>query len=99
MFNNIKTNAIAKGITVDFGINTEEEFIKNFGLVFGTWKPIKDEFDTSMVANSKLMQLNFLDNLLKMEKSQINSYMTDLLLIAEKKGSRQFPFGPFGKLY
>ena len=51
-----------------------------------------------MVANSKLMQLNFLDNLLAMKPDQIIRYMTDLLLIAEKKGSR-YEFGPFGKLY
>ena len=41
---------------------------------------------------------NFLDNLLTMEPDKINRYMTDMLLIAEKKGSKH-QFGPFGKLY
>ena len=99
MFTSVKTSAAVRGITIDFGgITTKEHFKNNFGLVFGTHKKIKDTSDTSMVANSKLMQLNFLDNLLTMEPDQINNYMTDLLLIAEKKGSKH-QFGPFGKLY
>ena len=32
-------------------------------------------------------------------KKMVDKYMTELLFIAEKKGSTVFDFGPFGKLY
>ena len=49
------------------------------------------------VANSKLMQLTFLDKLLKIKpKKKYTEFWTDMVFLSIKKGDR---FGPFGKLY
>lgn len=48
------------------------------------------------VATSKLMQLTFLYELLKLPKKEPDKLMTSFSFLAQKKGST---FGPFGKLY
>ena len=50
------------------------------------------------VANSKLMQLTFIDKVLqiKSNKKKYNEFWTDMVFLSIKKGDR---FGPFGKLY
>lgn len=48
------------------------------------------------VATSKLMQLHFLSELLKLPQKQPDKIMTSFAFLAQKKGST---FGPFGKLY
>ena len=72
---------------VDTGI-IEKDFIKNLTAVFGTRE--------KHIASSKLMQLKFLSELLKLTKDAQNELMTDIAFIAQKKGKA---FGPFGKLY
>ena len=64
-----------------------------------------DDFLTNMqqtyankpeVANSKCMQMKFLEVVLDMNDEKRDEFMTDMVFIAAKKGKR---FGPFGKLY
>ena len=68
-------------------IRTEEEFINNFKEAFSV---------ESDVANSKLMQLQFLDMLYSKKKDEYNELLTNMVFLAMKKGKY---FGPFGKLY
>jgi len=53
----------------------------------------KDNYGT---ANSKLMQVEFLYQLVKLPKKDMEGFITDLFFLAEKRGQG---FGPFGKLY
>jgi len=85
MFMNIKNKVTA------INVDTKEEFIKNMRKVF--------KGKTSHIANVKLMQIYFIDQLLKLKKKEQNEYLTDLLFLAQKKGNKVFDFGPFGKLY
>lgn len=81
MFNFVSTKA-------DTDINTSDEFVTN----------IENKFLTEpYVANSKLMQLAFLNALYKIspKKDQLEVW-TDMVFLAIKKGNK---FGPFGKLY
>ena len=81
MFNFVSTKA-------DTDINTSDEFVAN----------IENKFLTEpYVANSKLMQLAFLNALYKIspKKDQLEVW-TDMVFLAIKKGNK---FGPFGKLY
>ena len=48
------------------------------------------------VALSKCMQMKFLAVVADMKPEKQKEFMTDMVFIAAKKGSR---FGPFGKLY
>ena len=67
----------------------DDEFAKVIGLIFSGEKP--------WVAQSKLMQLTFLDHALKISpKKKYTEFWTDMLFLSIKKGDR---FGPFGKLY
>ena len=66
----------------------EKKAINNIAIVFGT--------ENSYVANSKLMQIKFLDVLYSLDEKERNQFMTDMTFLAQKKGER---FGPFGKLY
>ena len=68
-------------------IRTEEEFINNFKEAFSV---------ESDVANSKLMQLQFLDMLYSKKKDEYNELLTNMVFLAMKKGKY---FGPLGKLY
>ena len=74
------------------GVRTEEEFANNMGMIFSGE-------DNAHIANSKLMQMQYIDQLLKMKVIERDEYLTDLLFIAQKKGRKVFDFGPFGKLY
>jgi hypothetical protein len=47
-------------------------------------------------ANSKLIQMKFLDELVALPKKKLEGFITDLFFLAEKRGKG---FGPFGKLY
>lgn len=81
MFNFVSTKA-------DTDINTSDEFVAN----------MENKFLTEpYVANSKLMQLSFLNALYKInpKKDQLEVW-TDMVFLAIKKGNK---FGPFGKLY
>lgn len=66
----------------------EKKAINNIAIVFGT--------ENAYVANSKLMQIKFLDVLYSLDEKERNQFMTDMTFLAQKKGER---FGPFGKLY
>ena len=87
MFNRVSKNFMVK----DIGAKNEEEFCNNMYAVFEGREP--------WIANAKLMQLYFVDKLLKLKEGDQNEYLTDLLFIAQKKGNKVFDFGPFGKLY
>ena len=53
----------------------------------------------SKVANSKLMQLTYLDSVIKIKNTDQKAYeelWTDMVFLSIKKGDK---FGPFGKLY
>ena len=65
-----------------------DDAVNNIAVVLGS--------PNAHVANSKLMQLTFLDVLMSMPKKKRNQFMTDMSFLAQKKGDR---FGPFGKLY
>ena len=52
--------------------------------------------DKMGIATSKLMQLTFLHELMKLSKKKRDALLTDMLFLAMKKGPK---FGPFGKLY
>jgi len=68
-------------------VKTEEEFRENMKTVF-TLEPD--------VANSKLMQLEFLDLIFSLTKKDREKLLTDMVFLAMKKGEM---FGPFAKLY
>jgi hypothetical protein len=52
--------------------------------------------DNYGTANSKLMQIKFLYELVILPKKKMEGFITDLFFLAEKRGKG---FGPFGKLY
>ena len=84
---------VARFKTVSTKIKTdcrdEKEFVSNMEKVFLNGK--KD------IANSKLIQLDLLNEILKIkDKNKLNNLLTDLGFLAQKKGSL---FGPFAKLY
>lgn len=81
MFNRIKGK-------VETGIKTDKEFCDNIKATF---------FERPYVANSKLIQLAFLDSIFKISSKEKQSEVwTDIVFLAIKKGNK---FGPFGKLY
>jgi len=74
---------------VDIGKVTPEEAIVNIRETFSrTSQP--------QTANSKLMQITWLYNVLSMSTKNRNKFLTDLIFLAEKAGRR---YGPYGKLY
>ena len=74
---------------VDIGNVTPEEAIVNIRETFSrTSQP--------QTANSKLMQITWLYNVLSMSTKNRNKFLTDLIFLAEKAGRR---YGPYGKLY
>jgi hypothetical protein len=81
MWANIKSNGVVTNI------NNVERFRENMKIVFAI------EPD---VANSKLMQLEFLNLIFSLNKNKRNNLLTDMVFLAMKKGQI---FGPFGKLY
>ena len=74
---------------VDIGRVTPEEAIINISKTFS---------DTSQpqTAQSKLMQVTWLYNLLTLTVKNRNKFLTDMIYLAEKAGRR---FGPYAKLY
>lgn len=83
MFNKIKTYVN--------GVNTFKSVDANFKKAFSS----KNK-EVLAVANSKIMQMAFLEQLVKLSKKDRESAMTDMVFISMKKGEK---FGPFGKLY
>jgi len=72
----------------DTETSSVDEFNKNIKAAF---------FERPHVANSKLMQLAFLDAVYKVKpKKKQQELWTDIVFLAIKKGNK---FGPFGKLY
>ena len=83
MFNNVNKKA-------ETGCKNEDQFVDRIGKVFLSEKPYE--------ANSKLMQLHFLDDVIHLQRDnqKYTEFWTDMLFLSIKKGDR---FGPFGKLY
>ena len=75
----------------EVGITQEKQFVNNMNAVFSGAEP--------HIANVKLMQIYYIDRLMKLNPTIRNEYLTDILYIAQKKGRKVFDFGPFGKLY
>ena len=73
---------------VEMGCRSAQQFEDNVSKVFDSGK--KD------IANSKLIQLDLLNEIFKMKNGKLNNMLTDLAFLAQKKGSL---FGPFAKLY
>jgi hypothetical protein len=71
---------------VEMGVN-KKQFIENMRFVYE---------NTPYMANSKLIQMYFLDQILSLKKPVLDEFMTDMVFLSAKKGKR---FGPFGKLY
>ncbi len=82
MFGDIRTK-----VTTD--CKDDDDFVATIEKIFLGSRP--------WVAQSKLMQLTFLDHALKItDKKKYTEFWTDMLFLSIKKGDR---FGPFGKLY
>ena len=77
-----------KGHGVPMGINTVKQFQQSMRRGFDSEKPY--------VANSKLMQMKFLNVVMEMTEKKRQEFMTDMVFLSAKRGKR---FGPFGKLY
>ena len=74
---------------VDIGNVTPLEAVTNIRETFS-------RTSLPFVANSKLMQLNWLYNFLTLSTKNRNKMVTDMIFLAEKAGRR---YGPYGKLY
>lgn len=84
MFNKVKTK-------VDVGITDDKEFEKVMFSMLSSKKP--EIFNTG---HSKLMQLNFLYDLVSLSDQNMEKLITDIFFLAERRGEG---FGPFGKIY
>lgn len=82
MFNMIKNH-------VETQIDSDKVFSENI------LKMMMDQNNYG-TANSKLMQIKFLYELVILPKKKMEGFITDLFFLAEKRGEG---FGPFGKLY
>lgn len=77
-----------KGKGVDVGsVKNSKEFLSNIHQMF-VYQP--------NVAASKLMQLDFLYKITSLDKKTLQSFITDMMFLSQKKGAQ---FGPFVKLY
>ena len=83
IYNNLKR------ADVTMNVKDEKEFISSMSSGFLSEK-------SKHVANSKCMQMKFLDMVLSLNEKKRNEFMTDMVFLSAKKGKR---FGPFGKLY
>jgi hypothetical protein len=73
----------------ELGVNSSDEAIENFRIMFET--------GNKYMANSKLIQLDFISKVLEMNpSSKYEEFWTDMVWISLKKGK---DFAPFGKLY
>lgn len=81
IFNSIKNN-------VDTNITSgSREFVQMFNIGFKN-----DPF----TANSKLQQMNFINEVLKIQNKNMENFWTDMVWLSFKRGK---DFGPHGKLY
>ena len=72
-------------------IQKKEDFISNFQSLFSSSK------QNLHIANSKLMQLDFIYQVLTLKPNQkYEEFWTDMFWLSIRKGPK---FGPFGKLY
>jgi len=96
MFNNVKRNAIGNPREKKpvGECKNDKEFVYNMQTTFKS----KDE-RTLGAANSKLLQLYFLDRLVSASKKSRNTFVTDMIFLASKAGRKVSDFGVFGKLY
>jgi hypothetical protein len=84
MFEKIKTSCTTN-------IRTKDDFISNFQDLFSSSK------QNMHLANSKLMQLDFIYQVLKLKPNQkYEEFWTDMFWLSVRKGPK---FGPHGKLY
>jgi len=81
MFNTLR------GKNVEIGVTTVKQAAENFAKVFEA---------EPFTANSKLMQMTFLYEICCLKDEERDDIMTDMIFLAQKKGSQ---FGPFGKIY
>ena len=72
---------------VTSNVKDVDEAIDNFYITFGT---------QPHVANSKLQQITWLNQILSLPKEKLDSFATDLVFIAKKEGTR---YGPFAKIF
>ena len=84
MFNKVKTK-------VDVGIKDDKDFEKVMFSMLSSKKP--EAYNTG---HSKLMQLNFLYDLVSLSEKDMEKLITDIFFLAERRGEG---FGPFGKIY
>ena len=80
------SNVISKA-HVTSNVKDVEEAIDNLYTTFGT---------QPHVANSKLQQITWLDQILSLPKKKLDSFATDMVFIAKKEGTR---YGPFAKIF
>lgn len=79
--------SVIRSKNVDVGVTGVTQAIENFRKVFAA---------EPFTANSKLMQLTFLYKICNLKDEERDNIMTDMIFLAQKKGSQ---FGPFGKIY
>ena len=72
---------------VTSNVKDVDEAIDNFYITFGS---------QPHVANSKLQQITWLEQILSLPKEKLDSFATDLVFIAKKEGTR---YGPFAKIF
>ena len=89
IWKNLKTNPLVKT-----NITTEDKFKNSFSLAFKDETTEKES--QRPIATSKLMQLDFISQVLSLKKEQYNELFTNMVFLAQKKGAG---FGPFAKLY
>lgn len=70
------------------GLSSEEKFRENMITIYNGKRP---DF-----ALSKLMQMRLFESIFKLKGDKLDSILTELAYLAQKKGA---VFGPFGKLY
>ena len=79
-------NLISKA-HVTSNVKNVEEAIDNLYTTFGT---------QPHVANSKLQQITWLEQILSLPKEKLDSFATDMVFLAKKEGTR---YGPFAKIF
>lgn len=83
--------AKAIGLIVKTNIKNDDEFTNSFARAFAS-----SDKKMHFTAISKLMQIDFLFEFLKLKKSSQEEIITDMVFLAMKKGKN---FGPHGKLF
>jgi hypothetical protein len=92
-FNSEKRNWENMFSEIKSGVKTNITTQKDFST--SILKLLMDENNYG-TANSKLMQIDFLYNFIKLGEEGMEKFITDLFFLAEKRGKG---FGPFGKIY